>query len=138
MHRCGVMLYIMLYMYVCYFYMYMNNKHSVFIITLGAVYFSWPNSDGWQYLGQLSNAKPSAIFKVGKFKNQAMDEQNLSARFGQQMIQSHQPVNQPVAQVGISVEPINVLQGLQQGIIEEDKELVPKFVDFTQKMVQSL
>ena len=56
----------------------------------------------------------------------------------QQMIQSHQPVNQPVAQVGISVEPINVLQGLQQGIIEEDKELVPKFVDFTQKMVQSL
>lgn len=67
-----------------------------------------------------------------------MDEQNLSARFGQQMIQSHQPVNQPVAQVGISVEPINVLQGLQQGIIEEDKELVPKFVDFTQKMVQSL
>jgi len=106
--------------------------------TGGAVYFSWPNSDGWQYLGQLSNAKPSAIFKVGKFKNQAMDEQNLSARFGQQMIQSHQPVNQPVAQVGISVEPINVLQGLQLGMIEEDKELVPKFVDFTQKMVQSL
>ena len=49
-----------------------------------------------------------------------------------------QGINQPTAQVGISVEPITVLQGLQQATMENEAALVPKFVDFTQKMVQSL
>lgn len=105
----------------------------------GGVYFSWPSADGsgscpWQYLGMICNKKPSAIFKVGKFKAQEIDESNLSARFGQQMLQSQQPV----AQVGISVEPITVLQGLQQASMESEAAMVPKFVEFTQKMVQSL
>lgn len=105
----------------------------------GGVYFSWPSADGsgscaWQYLGMICNKKPSAIFKVGKFKVQEIDESNLSARFGQQMLQSQQPV----AQVGISVEPITVLQGLQQASMESEAAMVPKFVEFTQKMVQSL
>jgi len=105
----------------------------------GGVYFSWPSADGsgscaWQYLGMICNKKPSAIFKVGKFKAQEIDESNLSARFGQQMLQSQQPV----AQVGISVEPITVLQGLQQASMESEAAMVPKFVEFTQKMVQIL
>ena len=111
--------------------------------TGGAVYFSWPNLDGsgtngWQYLGMICNTKPSAIFKIGKFKSQENDEHNLSTRFGQQMLQNQQQINQPVAQVGISVEPISVLQGLQQATMESEAALVPKFVEFTQKMVQSL
>lgn len=45
---------------------------------------------------------------------------------------------QTTAQVGISVEPLSLLQGLQQASTESEATLVPKFVDFTQKMVQSL
>ena len=40
--------------------------------------------------------------------------------------------------MGISVEPLSLLEGLQQATIESEASLVPKFVEFTQKMVQSL
>ena len=37
----------------------------------GAIYFGWPtesNDVSWQYLGYITNEKPSAIFKLGKVK----------------------------------------------------------------------
>ena len=36
----------------------------------GAVHFSWPRPEGhqWQYLGYISNEKPSAIFKISGVK----------------------------------------------------------------------
>ena len=40
--------------------------------------------------------------------------------------------------MGISVEPLSLLEGLQQATMESEASLVPKFVEFTQKMVQSL
>jgi len=44
----------------------------------GSVYFCWPQPDGanqvWQLLGVISNTKPSAIFRIGRLKKNAGDE----------------------------------------------------------------
>ncbi len=45
---------------------------------------------------------------------------------------------QTTAQVGISVEPMSLLQGLSNQQSMENESNVPKFVEFAQKMVQSL
>uniref|UniRef100_A0A131XXZ5 Uncharacterized protein n=1 Tax=Ixodes ricinus TaxID=34613 RepID=A0A131XXZ5_IXORI len=68
----------------------------------GSVYFSWPSPDAvgnWQYLGFISNEKPSAIFKVSKHKEDAQPEHAFS---------SHGFCS--VAQLGISVEPLAQIQ----------------------------
>merc|ERR1719186_214988 len=70
----------------------------------GAVYFCWPDpinqTQSWQLVGNITNAKPSAIFKINKLKGKD-DNLNLTNSF----MQLGQPscVN---AQVGISVEPL--------------------------------
>jgi len=107
----------------------------------GAVYFSWPSLDfsnggqpTWQYLGMISNQKPSAIFKIAQSKGCITDEeQKISHMFNQQT-----QIQKATAQLGISVEPLSLLEGLQQATMESEASMVPKFVDFTQKMVQSL
>lgn len=104
--------------------------------TGGGVYFSWPETEGnsncWHYLGMISNQKPSAIFKVVKPKpNDSRFQLDMSTRFMQQAT--------PMAQVGVSIETEQTLLGLEQSSGgSEPAVLVPKFVEFSQKMVQSL
>merc|ERR1712243_68578 len=60
----------------------------------GAVYFSWPQSEGgqsWQLLGTISNSKPSAIFRVAKLKGSSQDDnkENITNSF---MELGHPPI----------------------------------------------
>lgn len=98
--------------------------------TGGAVYFSWPDQTAppnWQFLGYISNAKPSAIFKISTLKkNHEFDNSNLSI-FGVRQI-SH------VAQIGISIEPLAVIE--QQAAVVSDLA-TNSFIEFAQKMLTS-
>ncbi|XP_066601430.1 protein OPI10 homolog [Prorops nasuta] len=96
----------------------------------GAVYFSWPDPNAppnWQFLGHISNAKPSAIFKISNLKrNHEFENSNLGI-FGVGKI-SH------VAQIGVSVEPLPMIEQ-QTAVITE--ATTNSFVEFAQKMLTS-
>ncbi|XP_043461116.1 protein OPI10 homolog [Leptopilina heterotoma] len=96
----------------------------------GAVYFSWPDPNAppnWQFLGYISNSKPSAIFRISNLKkNDEFENQNLSI-FGMGKI-SH------VAQVGISVEPLAAVE--QQAAALHDQQ-TNTFIEFAQKTLSN-
>ncbi|KAJ8668072.1 hypothetical protein QAD02_009735 [Eretmocerus hayati] len=96
----------------------------------GAVYFSWPDPNAppnWQFLGYISNDKPSAIFKISNLKkNHEFENSNLGI-FGAGKI-SH------VAQIGISVEPLNMIA--QQAALATVNS-TNSSIDFAQKMITS-
>lgn len=74
-----------------------------------SVYFSWPDPVSpptWQYLGYISNDKPSAIFRITKLK--ASSPTNT---FG-----FTQPIVAQYAQIGISCEPLAQIQQLTADI----------------------
>ncbi|XP_046560052.1 protein Hikeshi-like [Haliotis rubra] len=95
----------------------------------GAVYFSWPSTDGpsWQLLGHLTNAKPSTIFKISSLKAGGGNsfQQNM---FGQQA--SHN------AQIGISVEPLSQL-AQQTPVTQASVSSVEAFVEYSRKMLEN-
>lgn len=73
---------------------------------LFTVYFSWPDLNAppnWQFLGYISNSKPSAIFKISTLKKNHEFENSNVGIFGIGKI-SH------VAQIGVSVEPLAVIE----------------------------
>ena len=94
------------------------------------VYFSWPDPTAppnWQFLGYISNAKPSAIFKISTLKkNHEFENSNLGI-FGVGKI-SH------VAQIGVSVEPIGAIEQQAATVTEATSN---SFLEFVQKMLTS-
>jgi len=109
----------------------------------GAVYFTYPPITPWQLLGSLSNAKPSAIFKISKLKQASGDninQQDLINRFGgigDQHPQEYLNNQNSCAQLGISMEPLVSLAG-QTPVAAAEASSVPTFVEFSQKMVENL
>lgn len=92
------------------------------------MYFSWPDPvlpPNWQFLGQISNDKPSAIFRISNLKkNHEFENSNLGI-FGIGKV-SH------VAQIGISIEPANIIEQKTQLQVTEKAN---KTLDFAQKLL---
>lgn len=98
------------------------------------VYFSWPDEQArpnWQLLGVLSNAKPSAMFKLSNLK-QHFDTTNQPLNAFSQF-----PSITINAQIGISIEPL-INAELQITSLDSTSHHLSTFTEFTQKMVQSL
>ena len=100
----------------------------------GAVYFAWPQPGGgepvWQLLGSISNAKPSAIFRISRLKQSDENLSSTNSFLGQGRGRTN-------AVVGISVEPLITLQGLTPAAQTEAAK-VSTFMEFGQKMVENL
>ncbi|XP_071955469.1 protein Hikeshi-like [Antedon mediterranea] len=96
----------------------------------GAVYFGWPTTSGlsWQYLGHISNDKPSAIFKICKAK----PETSAVGGFGANLMSG--PMTE--AQIGISVENMNEISQRTPAVNTQASK-VESFREFSQKMLES-
>lgn len=94
--------------------------------TAGQVFFSWPDPNAppnWQLLGYISNAKPSAIFKISNLKKlHEMSECTNHSTFGLQNICHN-------AQIGISIESA-------ANVREIPSPTTTSYLSFAQKMLQ--
>ena len=101
----------------------------------GAVYFGWPSPESgsisWQFLGFISNEKPSAIFKIAKIKASEISNNPFSSQLIQNLVRS--PTN---AQIGIMVE---TLSEISQKSVSPDTTAsqVQSFTEFSQKMLEN-
>ncbi|XP_044727609.1 protein OPI10 homolog [Chrysoperla carnea] len=112
-----------------------NVNHIVVFLTgqmplpdgyAGLVYFSWPDPNAppnWQYLGHISNAKPSAIFKLSTLKKLHEMGDTTNYAFGTQQICHN-------AQIGVSIELISN--------VPPEQPQTNNYVTFGQKMLENL
>jgi len=98
----------------------------------GAIYFGWPSPGGgvtWQYLGYISNDKPSAIFKLAKLKQTNLNTDPFSGgTFG--------TIAATTALIGITVETVDDIIAKQPA---EDAvaSTVSSYNEFCTKMLES-
>jgi len=110
----------------------------------GAVYMAWPPKDpllsaaqaaAWQFLGVVTNEKPSAIFKVSRL-NSAKQHQQTPSGFHQQQMNASSAA---AAQIGISVESSDTISGLATSAsTTTEATAVSSAQEFSQKVIESL
>ncbi|XP_063687228.1 protein Hikeshi-like [Bolinopsis microptera] len=97
----------------------------------GAIYFNWPNPEPtWQYLGYISNSKPSAIFKASQLKSGANGPGGSRQMFGVSA-----GGNQP--QLGISALQLSEIEQLTAAN-DSSALTVSSNVLFVQTMLENL
>jgi len=80
------------------------------------VHFLWPNKE-WQLLGMLSNDKPSAIFRLRGTAVPDKDRQNfMMSDTGTTEVSMDNDDTSITATLGISVEPVEVVQSLMANV----------------------
>lgn len=101
----------------------------------GGIHFGLSSPEGgisWQFLGFISNEKPSAIFKITNIKP-SVGSQNP---FGQAMMESLASLAHTTALVGISVEPISQL-AQQTPPQNTQASTIDSHTEFSQKMLEN-
>lgn len=98
----------------------------------GAIYFGWPAPEGgvtWQYLGYISNEKPSAIFKLAKLKQTSVHTDPFSGG-------TFDTITATTALIGITVETVNDIIAKQPA---EDAvaSTVGSYNEFCTKMLEN-
>lgn len=73
-----------------------------------SIFFGWPPYQEWKYLGFLTNAKPSAIFRF--------QTKSGTGAGGIDVDMGAERDENVVAQIGISIEPINAIESRAQGV----------------------
>lgn len=101
----------------------------------GGIHFGLSSPEGgvsWQFLGYISNDKPSAIFKITNIKPSGGSQHP----FGPAMMASLALLAHTTALIGISVEPLTdlVQQTPQQNT---QASTVDSHVEFSQKMIEN-
>lgn len=115
-----------------------DTLHHVVVFLLGtvpfpegmgaAVYFAWPGPEpSWQLLGYISNQKPSAIFKVSQ-----LHKASETNPFGSTILRP----DHSMAQIGISVEPLNQLTQ-QTPALNTLPSALNSRLEFTMKMLEN-
>lgn len=113
----------------------------------GSIYFGWPSNAGamglegvsWQYLGYITNEKPSAIFKISSVKPKDLSENPFGQDFGtMDAMMTGVATAMPTqnALVGISVEPLSEI-AQKTPSTDTQASTVDSFTEFSQKMLEN-
>lgn len=112
--------------------------------TACCLFFSMPNPDAspeWNYLGYLSNEKPSAIFKLSNLtkSNLLLENENIMGLLDSQVPvfnYAQDPIAR-VAQIGISIEPIDTVLQMVPAT-DTSASNITSLIAFMNKTVESL
>lgn len=116
----------------------------------GSIYFGWPSASAgaglegvsWQYLGYITNEKPSAIFKISSVKPKDLSANPFGQDFSMDTMMGggggglaaatpHQS-----ALIGISVEPLSEI-AQKTPTTDTQASTVDSFTEFSQKMLEN-